>query len=218
VDNLLVGGEDFRSETVIAYEAGYRAQIAATLFGSLSAFFNKYDRLRSTSMSPPDPVFGLPFPLFYDNDLEGESYGAELTLTWQALAWWKLHTSYSYLEYDIWVRSGASDFNNALNENADPAHRFSLRSSMELTQNVELDAGYRWVDGFTYNNAGTAETFAGYHELEVCLGWQLTPALQLSVTGQNLLHDRHEEYPLSGGGTRVAIQRSVYGKLACRLP
>jgi iron complex outermembrane receptor protein len=218
INNLLIGGEDFESEIVIAYEAGYRTQIAATLFGSLSAFYNVYDRLRSTSLSPPDPVFGLPFPLFYDNNLEGETYGVELTLTWQALAWLKLHTTYNYLEGDIRVKSGSTDFNNALNETADPKHRFSLRSSMELTQNVDLDAGYRWVDEFTYNNAGTAEHFPGYHEVEVCVGWQLTPALRFSVTGQNLLHDKHEEYPLSGGGTHAAIQRSVYGKIACRLP
>lgn len=218
VDNLLVGGEGFISETVIAYEAGYRAQIASALFGSLSAFYNVYDHLRSTSTSPPDPVFGLPFPLFYENNLEGETYGLELTLTWQALSWWKLHTSYDYLEGDIRVKEGASDFNNALNETADPKHRFSLRSSMELTSTIALDAGYRWIDEFTYNNAGNAENFDGYHELEVCLGWQLSPALRLSVTGQNLLHDNHEEYPISGGGTRTAIQRSVYGKIACRLP
>lgn len=169
-------------------------------------------------MSPPDPNFGLPFPLFYENNLEGETYGIELTLTWQVRAWWKLHASYNYLEGDIRVKSGRSDFNNALNENADPKHWFSLRSSMELSQNVDLDAGYRWVDEFTYNNAGTAEHFPGYHELEVCLGWQMSPALRLSIAGQNLLHDEHEEYPISGGGMRVAIQRSVYGKLALRLP
>lgn len=217
VDHLLIGGEDFISETVIAYEAGYRAQIAATLFSSLSAFYNVYDHLRSTTVSPPDPDFGLPFPFFYENNLEGETYGIEVTLTWQALEWWKLHTAYNYLEGDIRVKAGRADFNNALNETADPKHRFSLRSSMELTEDVTLDAGYRWIDGFTYNNAGTAEGFPGYQELEVSLGWTLSPTLRLSVTGQNLLHDKHEEYPISGG-TRVAIQRSVYGKLAMRLP
>lgn len=167
--------------------------------------------------APPDPDFGLPFPFFYENNLEGETYGIEVTLTWQALEWWKLHTAYNYLEGDIRVKAGRADFNNALNETADPKHRFSLRSSMELTEDVTLDAGYRWIDGFTYNNAGTAEGFPGYQELEVSLGWTLSPTLRLSVTGQNLLHDKHEEYPISGG-TRVAIQRSVYGKLAMRLP
>ena len=218
IDNLLVGGEDFRSETVIAYEAGYRAQIASTLFGSLAAFYNVYDRLRSTSVSPPDPVFGLPFPFFYENNLEGETYGIELTLTWQALPWWKLHTTYNLFEGDIRVKSGSTDFNNALNETADPKHRFSLRSSMELTNNIELDVGYRWIDEFTYNNASVAEIFPDYHELEASLGWQASPALRLSVTGQNLVHDKHSEYPISGTNTSVSIQRSVYGKIAYRLP
>jgi iron complex outermembrane receptor protein len=218
VDYLLVGNEDFKSEILIAYEAGYRAQIASTLFGSISLFYNDYDRLRSTSLSPPDPNFGLPFPFFYDNNLEGETYGVELTLTWQALDWWKLHTSYNFFEGDIRVKSGEQDFNNALNETADPKHRFSLRSSMELGQKVELDAGYRWVDEFTYNNASLAEAFPSYHELEVCLSWHLSPTLRLSVAGQNLLHDEHEEYPISGSNRSINIQRNVYGKLAVRLP
>jgi iron complex outermembrane receptor protein len=218
VENLLIGGEDFKSEIVIAYEAGYRAQIASTLFGSFSVFYNDYDRLRSTSLSPPDPIFELPFPFFYDNNLEGETYGIELTLTWQALDWWKLHTSYNYFEGDIRVKPGREDFNNALNETADPKHRFSLRSSMELGKNVDLETGYRWVDEFTYNNAGVEETFPSYHELEVCLSWRLSPALRLSVAGQNLLHDEHEEYPISGSDRSISIQRNVYGKLAVRLP
>jgi iron complex outermembrane receptor protein len=218
VENLLIGGEDFRSEVVIAYEAGYRAQIASTLFGSFSLFYNDHDHLRSTSLSPPDPIFQLPFPFYYDNNLEGASYGIELTLTWQALDWWKLQTSYNYFESDIRVKSGKEDFNNALNETADPKHRFSVRSSMELGQKVELDAGYRWIDEFTYNRSSVAETFPSYHELEVCLNWRLSPALRLSVAGQNLLHDEHEEYPISGSNRSINIQRNVYGKLAVRLP
>src|SRR5690606_5918745 len=137
----------------------------------LSAFYNVYDHLRSSTDWPSDPNFRLPFAFFYENDYEGETYGRGDTLTWQALEWWNLHTAYYYLEGDIRVKSGRADFNSALNENADPKHRFSLRSSMELTEDVTLDAGYRWIDGFAYNNAGTAEGFPGYEELEVSLGW-----------------------------------------------
>ena len=216
VDNLLVGGENFISETVVAYQLGYRGQVASTLSGSVSSFYNVYDHVRSTSLSPPDPIFGLPFPLFYENNLEGYTYGLELTITWQALNWWKLHTSYTRMETDIRVKEGRFDFNNALNENADPRHFFSLRSSIDLPQNLEFDAGLRWVDEFQYNMAGTPGRVAGYTELEMRLGWRITPKFEISVVGQNLLHDHHLEYAISGTVPRTEIERSVYGKIACR--
>jgi iron complex outermembrane recepter protein len=43
------------------------------------------------------------------------------------------------------------------------------------------------------------------------IGWNLTDRLQLSVSGRNLLHARHVEYP---GGD--AIQRTVSADLQWR--
>lgn len=216
VENLLIGGVDFESETVIAYELGYRAQIGSGVSSSVAAFYNVYDNVRSTSLSPPDPIFGLPFPLYYDNNLEGDTYGIELSITGQVFDWWRLYGTFNLLDIDIRVKPGQFDFNNALNETADPRHRFSLRSSMNLLGNMELDAGLRWIDSFRHNNAGTAETVPSYAELQVRLGWHLTPKLEISVVGQNLLHDQHLEYDVSGINPRTEIERSVYGKIACR--
>jgi iron complex outermembrane receptor protein len=54
----------------------------------------------------------------------------------------------------------------------------------------------------------------GYSELDVRVGWRPTPELDLSVVGQNLLHDRHPEFGTST--TRKEIERGVYGKMAWR--
>jgi iron complex outermembrane receptor protein len=216
VNNLLIGGADFESETLIAYEMGYRAQVGTKISGSISIFFNDYEKVRSTSLSEPDPVFGLPFPLFYANDLKGESYGLELSVTYQALDAWRIYGAYNLLETDVWVRKGGQDLNNALNETADPKHRFSLRSSLNILRNLEFDAGLRWLDSFEYNNGGTAGTVNAYTELEARIAWQVSPKFELSIVGQNLLHDHHLEYVISGANPRAEIERSVYGKIACR--
>lgn len=218
VENLLVGGAGFGSETVVAYELGYRARVGSTLSGSLSLFYNVYDDVRSTSLSPPDPNFGLPFPLFYANDLEGETYGLETTITYQVSDWWRLHGTYNLLGSDIRIKPGGQDFNNALNETADPQNRFSVRSSMNLLHKMELDAGLRWIDSFTYNNAGTPAKVKSYAELEARVGWQFSPKFEVSVVGQNLLHDHHAEYAASSASNPNAeIPRSVYGKVVVRL-
>ena len=214
VDNLLIGGANFRSETLIAYEVGYRARLGQRLSTSLSAFYNQYDDLRSTSPSPPPAVFGL--PLFYENNLEGETYGFELSLNYQLLEWWRLKLGYTLLREDIRVKSGAVDFNNALNETADPENRFSIRSSMNLPHGLELDAGLRWVDSFRYNTSGTAATVPAYWELEARLAWHVNENWEIAVVGQNLLHDQHAEYVVSSPNPREEIRRSVYAKVSYR--
>lgn len=211
VDNLLVGGANFRSETVIAYELGYRTRIGSSVSASVATFFNDYDHIRSTSASPPPAVFGL--PLFYENNLEGNTYGVELSANYQLLEWWRLHGSYDFLEEDIHVKPGQSDFNNALNETADPKHQFSLRSSMDLLRNWEFDVALRWVDSLRYNDVGTPATVPDYFELDARLGWRPVKNLELSIVGQNLLHDHHLEYVIASPNPREEIVRSVYGKI-----
>ena len=70
---ILAGGSDFQSETVIAYEAGYRGQFGPKLIGSVSVFYNDYSHVRSLRSTP-----GTFLPLVFANDLEGETHGAEL--------------------------------------------------------------------------------------------------------------------------------------------
>ncbi|HUK57188.1 MAG TPA: TonB-dependent receptor [Nitrospiria bacterium] len=207
---VLKGGSDFDSETVIAYELGYRARLGQKVTASISTFYNDYDQIRSTSLTP---VTILPF--FFQNNLEGKTYGGELGANFQALDGWRLHGGYNLLKEHLRVKPGQTDFNNALNETGDPEHQFSLRSSMDLPQNVELDAGLRWVDTLHVNNAGVAETVPSYYELDVRIGWRPINNLELSVVGQNLLHDHHPEFG-APSPSREEIQRSAYGKIAWR--
>jgi iron complex outermembrane receptor protein len=55
---------------------------------------------------------------------------------------------------------------------------------------------------------------APYAELTLRLGWQRTDRWQLSIVGQNLLHDRHEEF--AAGTPRELFERSVYVRSAWR--
>ncbi len=156
------------------------------------------------------------FPLVFHNNLEGETYGVELSATYQVLAGWRLHGSYNLLKEHLRIKPGQVDFSRALNETADPQQQFSFRSSMDLPRNVEVDAGLRWVDTLHNNNGPNAGTVPSYFELDLRLGWHPTSRLELSVVGQNLLHDHHPEYGFPGPA-REEIQRSVYGKITWRL-
>jgi iron complex outermembrane receptor protein len=216
IDNLLIGGANFKSETLVAYEVGTRAQFGPTVSTSVSFFYNRYDDLRSTSLSPPNPITRLPFPLFFDNNLEGDTYGVELSANEQLFDWWRLRGGYTFLGEDIRVKPGRFDFNNALNETADPRHQATLHSSMTLKDRVELDAGLRWIASFRYNLSGVAATLPRYAEMDARVAWQASRRVELSLVGQNLLHDQHLEYAISPPNPTEEIGRSVYAKAAFR--
>ncbi|HEY6451760.1 MAG TPA: TonB-dependent receptor [Steroidobacteraceae bacterium] len=207
---LLKGGADFMSETVIAYELGYRAQINSRLSTSVSTYYNVYDDVRSTSFTP-----GTILPLFFANNLEGDTYGLEYSSDFRVTDAWSLHAGYTLLREHLHVKAGATDINGALNETADPEHQFSLRSSLNLPRHIEFSNALRWVDTLHINSGTTIGTVPSYFELDTHLSWRASDRLELSLVGQNLLHNYHPEYGFPSPD-RVEIQRSVYGKLTWR--
>jgi iron complex outermembrane receptor protein len=206
VPTILEGSADFVSETVIARELGYRAQFAPDVSTSIAFFYNDYNDVRSTGFTP-DTIL----PFVFQNNLEGDAYGLELSVDYRAADWWRLHAGYDPFRENIHVKAGATDINGGHNETADPKQRFSLRSSMDLTARMELDAAFRWVDQRLLNSGPTQGAVPSYLEMDVRLGWHATPKLELSIVGQNLLHDHHAEYGFPGP-LQVEIQRSIYAK------
>ncbi len=207
---LLAGSPGFVSETVIAHELGYRARLGPRLFLTASAFFNRYDDLRSLGITPVTIA-----PLIFENNLEGETYGVELHGTYEVLDGWRLQGGYTLIREDIRVKPGQLDLNNALNETADPSHQFSLRSSWDLPGRVELDLGLRWVDSFRINNGGAPATVSDYAELDARIAWRPTDELEISLVGQNLLHDRHAEYGVPGPAN-AEVERAVHARVTWR--
>jgi iron complex outermembrane receptor protein len=207
---ILKGGSDFTSETVIAYELGYRAQLNSRLSTSVSSFYNQYDHVRSTSITPRTLL-----PFFFANNLEGHTYGTEFSGDYQITELWSLHAGYTLLREHLLVKPGAFDLSNAHNETADPADQVSIRSSINLPRRVEFDAGLRWVDTLHTNNGPLPSTVPSYFELESRLAWHASDRLELSLVGQNLLHNHHPEYGFVDP-SRQEIQRSAYGKISWR--
>jgi iron complex outermembrane receptor protein len=209
-DFLIVGGPDFESEELLAYELGYRVQPFSRLALSLAAYYNDYDDLRSQEqVSPPTA-----FPVVVANGLEGESYGAELTADYRITDWWRLRAGYTELRIDLHPKPGSTDMTRGRNESNDSKHHVSLRSLLDLPGHWELDAAFRYVSRIDNQQV------PAYGELDVRLGWRPTPELEFSIIGQNLLHDDHAEFGAlantRGEIIRREIERGVFAKLLWR--
>ena len=207
---LLEGSPDFTSEAVIAHELGYRVELGSRATASVSTFFNEYEDVRSTSLTPTTLL-----PLVFRNNLEGNTRGVELSATVQLADAWRVRGGYDILKEDIHIKPGQTDLNNAQNETADPEQWLSLRSSLDLPHATEFDTTLRWVDTRILNSGPTVGPVPSYWELDVRLGWHPTDSTEVSIVGQNLLHDHHPEYGFPSP-TRPEIERSLYGKIIWR--
>lgn len=221
--NYLQGNPNFASETVIAYELGYRAQLGSKISTSVSVYYNDYNNLEGVVATTPNYYYGYnlnpfaPAPFTLENDLRGDTYGLELSADYQILSWWRLHGGYDFLQESIYPKPGQVDYDDGGYDTADPKNQFSIRSSMDLPRNIELDAALRWVDSLhlieSPTDGPTQGTVPSYFELDTRIGWRITKNVELSVVGQNLLHNQHPEYGFPSPA-RQEIARSVYGKVA----
>ena len=205
--SILQGGPTFRSETLIAYEAGVRRAWGARLSASVTVFRHTYDHLRTWSTTPVTLL-----PVTFKNEMEATSDGVEVNADLQVTPAWRLNAGYNYLDTDLRLKPGGSDYFNSLDETADPRHQAALRSYLDLSRGWQFDLGLRWVDALIVNNSGVPGTVPAYAELDARLAWQVTRDVELALLGRNLLHDSHPEFGPPGPG-REEIQRSVFLKV-----
>jgi iron complex outermembrane receptor protein len=194
---LLTGSEDFASETVVAYEAGYRARPASWASIESAVFANTYDDVRSQEL--PQRATD---PIVLSNGLNARTSGVEIASTIAGTGWWQAHLSYSYLWERFSRDPDSRDLSDGVNEANDPAHLFSVRSTFDLRGNIEADAFFRVVSALPQPRV------ARYAEMNARLGWRARPNWELSLVGQNLLRARHEEF--AAGTPRELFERSVF--------
>jgi iron complex outermembrane receptor protein len=212
---VLVASPDFDSETVKAYELGYRAQLTDRFSLDSSLFYNDYDNLKAIDAGTPTigpPPGVLIIPLLSTNQMSGHTYGLEVAATWQKSARWQLYAAYSCLNMNLHPSSAINPNLRVTDDAAEgqsPRHQLYLRSSWDLSDKLQFDVDGRYVSRLTR----TASPVASYAEMDLRLGWKPhgDDSLEFSVVGQNLLHDHHDEF-----GSGVEIRRGIYGAITYR--
>jgi len=188
---------DFESEKLIAYEAGWRSQLASNASLSVSLFYNDYTDLRTTK---PDPVTFL--PVTFGNGWEGHTYGTDVWGSYSPFSWWRLDAGFEILRKDFHLKPGEIDIAGIQTVlGHDPGHQTFVHSYMDIAPHVELYIGLRQVGSLP--DVGVPS----YFEADVRLAWRATPKLELSIAGLNLVHARHAE---ATGPPIQEIPRSAY--------
>ncbi|WP_333876765.1 TonB-dependent receptor plug domain-containing protein [Methylobacter sp.] len=202
----------FKSEEVVAYEMGYRFQ-ASKVSADLALFYNDYSRLQLYVPGTPSIAVseaGTPYilqPVGLINDVRGYTYGSELSGTWQAADYWKLNLTYGFLE----ERFRRSDGRLKQQIYGTPQNQFSLRSSFDILNNLELDFWLRYVGKLADVNE---KQVGDYTSLNLRLAYRPVRNLELSLVGDNLIEQHIEFNPdlQLGDYERTVLARHFYFK------
>ncbi|HET7300770.1 MAG TPA: TonB-dependent receptor [Oleiagrimonas sp.] len=190
---IVAGNPDFRSEKLTAFELGYRKQFGSHVLLSVSVFDNHYDNLHTV-----EPLSTTLFPLEFGNGMRGHVYGLEAWATYQATSWWRLSAGVYVQNRHLEFKPDASGVAGLAQAGDDPGHHSFIRSSFDIADHWSLNFEARAMDALPDPHV------PGYVELNTHINWRVNSHLTLSLSGYNLLHAWHREYPQSDRIPRTA--------------
>ena len=206
-----------KSEELIAYETGYRWQAAQNLSFDLALFYNDYDELvvarvrralrrrRSAASSFPIDQREPDQRAFARRGVAGGMAAGRLLAP----------------DRQLLARGSRADVRGPGPEPRRVARRLhaasqvGLRSLLTLGETFEIDAQFRHHTRIRRMPADvTGEGIDAYSELDLRLGWRVTPQWRLSLVGQNLLDDEHVEFGTAESRGALRTRRLSQGRVA----
>jgi iron complex outermembrane recepter protein len=139
----------------------------------------------------------------------GHTYGAEVWGTYEVSEWWRLDAGANWLRKDLHYEPGSSQIAGLAIAGDDPSYQLSLRSTMFFSSRGLFEMVLRQI-GSLPDPASPA-----YAELDARLAWNVSPAVEVSIKGADLIHPHHLEFgttvaPLQLGATGVETGRSFF--------
>ncbi len=193
----VLGNSNLNAESMIAYEAGYRWNPDSRLGIDVAAFYNDYRDVIDGVRDPFNPLLTT-----FENGYKGQSWGGEVAADWQMSDQWRAKASYSFIRIDT-----NSEF---LNDNT-PEQHLALRLMYDIDAQWQLDLWGEYVDRVARATASAPTPVAidAYTTLNLRLGWQPRPGVEISLAGKNLLEPRHMEARGEVFTPATAVERSV---------
>jgi iron complex outermembrane receptor protein len=179
----VTGSRRLDSEELLAYELGHRIKLSDDLTLSTTFFYHNFHKL----ISVPPVTIGT-----FNNDGDGESYGVENWLNWQIAESWRVQGGYTFT--NVQQSGDVAQFE----EGNTPHHQAQLLSFLDITRNLEFNAGLYYVDDLDTND------IPAYLRLDLGATWRVNERVELAVWGQNLLDPEHPE------GSAVEVPRGFF--------
>jgi iron complex outermembrane receptor protein len=213
----LIGNPRVDDETLIAYEAGYRTTIGKSVSIDFASYYNDYGHQETiepgtlfSEDTPPPPHFVM--PVTFENLMHGETHGVEVAATWKVMSRWTLNPGYAFEEIHMHLDPTSQDTTSvSAAQGSSPDHSAQLRSRLEFSHGLTWDTSAYFVGRLTDPSEPS------YTRLDTQLSWKFSEGASISLVGQNLVKNLHEEFVDSTGSARTTlIKRSAYVKFEWR--
>lgn len=202
---VISGNPNVESESVVAYEAGYRVQLTDRLWLDNAAFFNDYRDLQTWEVSrggedaQPSYLYEVPTNLASEGvtmgeiqrnaNAKGHTYGGETAARWRATEAWELNLAYSFLHADMELTRDVLSTSAAFYEGSSPRHQVSVRSAYNITRQLDFDVHFRFVDELPDRKTDR------YCAADLRLAYRPRPHWEWSLEGRDLWFDgAHVEF------------------------
>lgn len=223
----LAGDDDVATESLEAYELGFRLRPHDSIVIDLAGFYNRYDSLQTFETGPLFCTDGalitgasavtacavggnrLRQTLPADNKAEAQSKGLEVLVRFQPAGRWQLDFAYTYFHIGFDLDGDSTAGFLLFDEDQWPDHQFSVRSRLNPRDDLALDAGLYYVDELSGLDVDA------YFRWDVRVAWKLTDRVELSLVGQNLI-EKHEELSTQPLFLGTRIPRSVFAMVTWR--
>ncbi len=206
-----IGNSADQSQTVLAWEAGYRFQPNRRFHLDLAVFHNNYDNLPSYQNGQPFPDLSaqpprVVVPIYVINGYSGATFGGEAIGSWVVHPKWKLTTGYSLLESRVPPDSGRG---RIVSVNS-PEHQARFSSQVQISPSLEWETTQYYGSSFRTSN----QRIPSGHRLDTRIGGRLNENLEWSVVGQNLLTRRRLEFADPSDQVHSSpVHRAILGKV-----
>jgi iron complex outermembrane receptor protein len=199
------GNDDLHPERMTAYELGYRGKLFKNFLFNAELYYNKLQGVIENVYVKK----GVSTEVSWDNSYDATQEGVEISFDYYPFTWWRLRGNYTFQE--------------VINEDKDtsvpgtPKHKINLISSFDLPHDFAFDLKAHYVGETTWTGIGSNVKIEDYLRLDLRVAKKLwNDRMELSLTAQNLLDNRHPEY--SENNISYEVQRLIYGQITLNFP
>jgi iron complex outermembrane receptor protein len=213
----LLGNKEIKPEKLLAWEMGYRSEPISNLSVDIATFYNHYDDLLTNERS--FAIEGSPIPTnavirsTFDNQMKGDTWGMELTTNWQVNPDWRVTASYSWLQFDLALKSGSTDVTKVEDtERSAPQQQYQLHAYWDIQPQLKMNFALYHSDKIYTRNAAGLRKVPAYTRFDISFQWQIHANIMLNLGGRNLTDNQHPEF-FTTEVNASHVPRSVYGQL-----
>ncbi len=148
--------------------------------------------------------------------MKGKTWGLEIAADWRATNHWRIKAAYAWWRTKLELDN--PDYLTSLWVPAEESYsrwQGSLQSNLNVTDEIELDVCFRYVERLPETRIVWFNSNSGigaYAALDVSLAWDYSDRLKISLVGRNLLDPEHPEYS-SFDDPAFEVERDFYLKM-----